>query len=187
MEPDAGSVKALSLADYCTRFSLGEAERRLSILGCGDGASSFNAEGTAQGMRIVSVDALYRHRAAEIRAHIDAAARDAAATQAFLADYAAGLDQGRYVSGELPDLPFHDGCYDLALCLNLLFTDDARQDLAFHLRALQELMRVAEEVRVAPMPEAGSNPARHLSAVLLAMSRSGFSVKNHGGMLGISR
>lgn len=181
------NAMALDLAGYCTLFSLGDSERRLSILGCGDGTSSFNAEGTAQNMRIVSVDKLYRFRAGEIRDHIDAAANNAAATERFMADYAEGVDQGRYVSGELPDLPFHDGCYDLALCLRLLFRDDAQQDLAFHLRALQELMRVAEEVRVAPMPEAGAAAARYLPAVLLAMSRSGFSVKSHGGMLSISR
>jgi len=190
-----------NLDEYCAMFGLGPAERAVSILGVGDGPASFNAEGTAQGMRIVSVDPLYAHREAQIRARIDEVtpqiieqtrrnahefvwrqfpdldsliAARGAAMQRFLADYEAGIDQGRYVTGTVTDLPFPDGSYDLALCSHFLFLYSAQHDLAFHLRAVRELLRVAEEVRIFPLQELGAVESRHLRAVLMAMQRFGF-------------
>ena len=72
-----------------------------------------------------------------------------AATERFLADYAA--NPGRYVAAAVPSLPFVAGAFDLALVANLLFLYDDRLDLAFHLAAVRELVRVAGEVRVFPL------------------------------------
>jgi hypothetical protein len=167
-----------TLAEYCTMFDLGDAERRLSILGCGDGPSSFNAEGTAQNMRIVSVDPLYALRAPDIRARCaattDVAGSHDTALAQFLADYELGVDQGRYVTGGADDLPFPDGSYDLALCPHLLFVHGARHPLALHLKAIRELMRVAEELRIFPLQEAGGVESRHLKAVMLGVPRLGY-------------
>jgi hypothetical protein len=189
-----------NLAEYCAMFDLGDAEKRMSILGCGDGPSSFNCEGTAQNMRIVSVDPLYQFRASDIRERIDATAKTIAtqlrsnrdgfvwknfadvdeliatrlaAMEQFMADYESGIAQGRYVTGGFPDLPFHDNSFDLALCSHLLFLYSEQQNLSFHLQALRELARVAEEVRIFPLLETGGKQSRHLRAVLLAMERMG--------------
>ncbi|MEO6079461.1 MAG: methyltransferase domain-containing protein [Steroidobacteraceae bacterium] len=193
-----------NLAEYCAMFDLSQSDRQLSILGCGDGPASFNAEGTAQGMRIVSVDPLYALRASEIRERIDTAARDVAeqlrshskdfvwthfadvdaviatrlaAMEQFIADYDPGIAQGRYVTGDVLDLPFHDNCYDLALCSHLLFLYSERHNLAFQLKALRELTRVAEEVRVFPLLEMSAMESRHLSAVMMALPRLGLRVE----------
>jgi hypothetical protein len=193
-----------NLAEYSAMFCLSDADRQLSILGVGDGPASFNAEGTAQGMRIVSVDPLYRLRASEIRERIDATARDIAAQlrgnrdgfvwrhfadvddliaarlaamEQFIADYDTGISQGRYVTGSASDLPFHDNCYDLALCSHLLFLYSERHNLAFHLQALRELTRVAEEVRVFPLLEMGGDESRHVRAVMMALPRMGLRVE----------
>lgn len=193
-----------NLDEYCAMFALGEAERAVSILGVGDGPASFNAEGTASGMRIVSVDPLYAFREADIRSRIEAAtpqiaeqtrrnehefiwkrfpdietllrARQAA-MERFLADYETGIEQGRYVTGSVTDLPFPDGSYDLALCSHFLFLYSAQHDLPFHLRAVRELLRVAEEVRIFPLQELGAVESRHLRAVLLALERTGMKVQ----------
>lgn len=187
MDSGALDVPSFSLDDYCRMFALSDADRRLSILGCGDGPSSFNAEGTAQGMRIVSVDPLYRFRAGEIRDHIAAAARDVTATGLFLADYELGIQQGRYVTGDPSDLPFHDSCYDLALCSHQLFVNSEQLNLAFHLKALKELTRIAEEVRIVPTLEYSGIESRHLGAVMMALPRMGFQVDRSGAMLRITR
>ncbi len=193
-----------NLAEYCAMFALGDTEKRLSILGCGDGPASFNCEGTAQGMRIVSADPLYQFRAGDIRERIDATARTIttqmrsnrdsyvwknfadvdeliatrlAAMEQFMADYEGGIAQGRYVTGGFPDLPFHDSSFDLALCSHLLFLYSEQQNLAFHLQALRELARVAEEVRIFPLLELDGKESRHLRAVLLALPRMGLKAE----------
>jgi hypothetical protein len=193
-----------NLAEYCAMFDLSPADRQLSILGCGDGPASFNIEGTTQGMRIVSVDPLYQFRAGDIRERIDATAREVAAQmranrdhyvwshfadvddliaarlaamEQFIADYETGIAQGRYVTGSASELPFHDDCYDLALCSHLLFLYSEQHNLAFHLQALRELTRVAEEVRVFPLLELGGTESRHLKAVMMALPRMGLCVE----------
>jgi hypothetical protein len=57
-----------SFADYQRMFVLGEDDRKRSILGCGDGPASFNAEATRLGARVVSCDPIYRFEGHEIEA-----------------------------------------------------------------------------------------------------------------------
>ena len=49
-----------SLEEYRAMFSLSEDDLGRRILGCGDGPASFNAELSARGGSVVSVDPLYR-------------------------------------------------------------------------------------------------------------------------------
>jgi len=60
------------------------------------------------------------------------------------------MHPGRYVAGQLPQLPFKDASYDLALCSHLLFTWADQLGVDWHRAALLELARVAAEVRVFP-------------------------------------
>jgi SAM-dependent methyltransferase len=56
------------------------------------------------------------------------------------------------VTGELPELPFGTGRFDLVLCSHLLFTWVDRFNLSWHVEALRELLRVcAGEIRVFPL------------------------------------
>lgn len=193
-----------NLAEYCAMFDLREAERGVSILGCADGPASFNAEGTATGMRIVSVDPLYAFTTAQIRARIEEVSPEITAQtrlnaaefvwkqfanvdalidsrlqtmERFLADYDDGVAQGRYASGSVIDLPFPDHSYDLALCSHFLFLYSAQHDLAFHLKALREMLRVADELRIFPLLELGGAESRHLKAIMLALPRMGMKVE----------
>jgi hypothetical protein len=59
--------------------------------------------------------------------------------------------QERYVPGQLPQLPFADDQFDLALSSHFLFLYDDRLDYPFHVESVQELLRVAGEVRIYPM------------------------------------
>src|SRR5262245_50692042 len=114
--------------EYCRMFALGERELSTSILGCGDGPASFNAQATDRGVRVVSCDPLYRFSAAEIKSRIDATSDEVirqtrenanefvwktipsiealvrirrSAMARFLEDYDEGRAAGRYVDAEL--------------------------------------------------------------------------------------
>lgn len=174
-------------------FALSDDDLTRSLLGCGDGPASFNAEATNAGVNVVSVDPIYAFSADEIRARVesvfddmvnqtaanaadfvwgrgvddldDLAAKRQTAMEAFLEDYEAGLAAGRYQPGQLPQLPFPDAAFDLALCSHFLFLYAEQLTMQFHVDSLVELCRVAREVRVFPLRELGSLPSRHLGPV----------------------
>ncbi len=174
-------------------FNLVESDLRGRILGCGEGPASFNAEMSAQGRAVVSVDPLYALPAAAIERRVEETydiiieqvtrnrddfvwthvpsipalgRRRMGAMRRFLADFPQGKCEGRYVDASLPDLPFDDTAFDLALSSHFLFLYSVQFDLAFHLRALQEMLRVAGEVRVFPLLQIGGTPSPHVQAVL---------------------
>ncbi len=180
-------------SEYRRMFDLREADLAGHILGCGDGPASFNAELSAAGQRVTSVDPIYAFSGEEIRARVDAtygtivaqmkarperymwrdyADADAvgavrlAAMEHFLQDYDTGKAAGRYVEGALPAMPFADGSFDLALCSHLLFLYSEQLDMAFHVAAAQELLRVAREVRVFPLLDLNCERSAHLPTVI---------------------
>ncbi|MGB7248156.1 MAG: SAM-dependent methyltransferase, partial [Phormidesmis sp.] len=132
-----------SYDEYVEMFSLDRNDLSKPILSVADGPASFNAEGTAKGYRIQSVDPLYEFSGEEIRDRFYAVRDDiiqqikdspedwvwryhrspdqlkerrSQVTERFYTDYADGKRQGRYTTGELPSLPYKSGAYDLGLC-----------------------------------------------------------------------
>ena len=95
------------------------------------------------------------------------------AMRRFLADFPQGKREGRYVDASLPDLPFDDNAFDLALSSHFLFLYSEQFDLAFHLRALQEMLRVAGEARVFPLLQIGGAHSPHVQAVLSTFAAQG--------------
>lgn len=169
-----------SAPEYQGMFNLTDSELTGRILDCGGGPASFNAEMTAQGNTVVSCDPLYQFSAAEIEQRIQAVrpmilegvaqTRDRfvwskirslqeleairmSAMRRFLQDLPRGKAAGRYVVAELPQLPFGDRTFDLALSSHLLFTYSEQFSADFHVAALRELLRVASEVRIFPIVE----------------------------------
>ena len=168
-----------SFNEYVRMFALSDEDLGRTILGCGDGPASFNAEATQLGHRVVSSDPLYRFGKEDIEQRIaaiydlvmDQARRNAddfvwgqgirdvdelgavrtAAMQIFIADYDRGKRDGRYIDAALPALPFANSSFDLALCSHFLFLYSAHLDESFHQQALLEMLRVAAEVRVFPL------------------------------------
>ena len=193
-----------NLAEYQAMFALSSADLRSNIIGVSDGPASFNRELTVLGGQVVSIDPLYQFSAEQIQQRIDAivptvmgqlyANQDEfvwqlfaspadleqtrlSAMQAFLADYPAGLAERRYQVGALPQLDFDDRAFDLALCSHFLFLYSAQFDAAFHVAAIQELCRVAEDVRIFPVLELGSVQSRHLETVIARLQDGGFSAE----------
>jgi hypothetical protein len=189
--------------EYVAMFSLDATDRSRSILGCSDGPASFNAEGIERKVKVVSVDPLYQFSVPQIRKRIadtapliagelrknagdflwhhfksvdELVAARMHAMQIFLGDLTAGLEEGRYVPAELPELPFFDGTFDLALCSHFLFLYSEQYDTQFHISAAQELCRVAQEVRIFPLLELSGVISRHLPAVTAALSAAGRKV-----------
>jgi hypothetical protein len=71
-----------------------------------------------------------------------------ATLEAFLQDYETGQHQGRYILGELPNLPFAPDRFDLILCSHFLFLYSKQLDTPFHLSAILAMLAVAPEVRI---------------------------------------
>ena len=61
-----------SKAEYELMFALTESDRQKSIIGIGDGPASFNAEMTAAGYQVVSIDPIYQFTTDEIKSRFDA-------------------------------------------------------------------------------------------------------------------
>ena len=167
-----------SMQEYIKIFDLKPDELRLKILDCGGGPASFNAEMTQQAYNVMSSDPIYRFTAAEIAQRvrdtyqkiIDGTKinydrfvwRDIpspeelgkvriAAMNKFIEDFPFGLQQGRYITDELPNLSFNSKQFDLALCSHFLFTYSDNLSLDFHIAAISEMCRVAKEVRIFPL------------------------------------
>jgi hypothetical protein len=60
-------------------------------------------------------------------------------------DFPLGLQQGRYVTDELPNLSFNSNQFDLALRSHFLLTYSDNLSLEFHIKAISEMCRVAQE------------------------------------------
>jgi SAM-dependent methyltransferase len=112
-----------------------------------------------------------------------------AALDRFATDYRQRRDTGRYVAGSLPALPFADGAFDLVLTANFLMVYAPLADggmhagdefgLAFHLRSVEELARVARrELRIPGMHTWTQPPERHpyCGPIMTRLQELGFAV-----------
>jgi hypothetical protein len=192
-----------SYEEYRDMFALSDKDLSERILGCADGPASFNAVLTRRGGKIVSVDPLYRFSRKEIRSRIDQVFETVLtetrknahefvwgtissvgalgetrrkAMDDFLDDFPEGLGEERYIDASLPELPFREKEFDLALCSHYLFLYSPHLSLDFHLRSIRELCRVAREVRIFPLLELGAVPSRHLEAVQKKLREQEYTV-----------
>lgn len=194
-----------NLNEYLKMFDLTSEELHLKILDCAGGPASFNVEMSKQGYNVVSSDPIYQFSVAEITQRIQATAQkivegtqatqDAfnwqdikspehlkevrmAAMQQFLADLPLGIEQGRYITSELPTLPFDNNQFDLALCSHFLFLYSDLLSEEFHLASIQELCRVATEVRIFPLLKLFSTDGSEvLSLVMKSLSAQGYNLE----------
>jgi hypothetical protein len=191
-----------SFNEYLDIFNLSEEDMTRDIVGVGDGPASFNARMSQRGTPLISVDPIYRFSEAELRQRIQETYDDVIAQarlnqdkfvwakfssvdelaeirmhamDEFCRDFERGKQQGRYIDASLPDLPFPDRRFDLVLSAHLLFFYSANRDLAFHLDAVQELLRIGTEVRIFPIVDVNSNPSPFLSPVINELEKDGIA------------
>ncbi len=192
-----------SFNEYQAMFSLSATDLKQNILGCGDGPASFNAELTEAGGKIISVDPIYQFNSQQIRSRIEQVYPEVIsqvaknvddfvwetianveelghvrmkAMDVFLKDYTQGRLSGRYIETSLPDLPFKNAEFELALCSHYLFLYSEHIDQTQHILSIKELCRVAKEVRIYPLLGLDGKQSKHLQPVILSLKNSGFDV-----------
>jgi SAM-dependent methyltransferase len=194
-----------TLAEYKLMFALSAADLNSRILGCGDGPASFNAEMTALGYSVVSVDPVYQFSAHQIEQRVretyetviaqvrqnpqryiwnhfanpdELGRARLAAMETFLSDYGQGKIAGRYLDQSLPhlDLPEHKK-FDLCVCSHLLFLYSEHLSLDFHIRSIYELLKIASEIRIFPLLKLDCQPSPYLETVIQEFSSNGYNVE----------
>jgi len=192
--------------EYVEMFALSEEDLEKRFLDCASGPASFNASLAMRGGRITSLDPIYCLSSDEITGRINDAYNmligqlkenmgdfsmgqyhnsadeycqvHINAMKEFLYDYNEGLRECRYIHGSLPELPFKDNEFDIALVGNLLFVYSQQLSEEFHIQSIMELCRVSPEVRIYPLMEVGiRKPSRYLDSVLDKLSREGYRAK----------
>lgn len=193
-----------SLGEYLAMFDLTPCDLSKRILGVGDGPASFNAEMTALGHFVLSIDPLYRFTRQEIKHQFDAVvdgiiaqvsstladwawtyhkspedlkSNRMAALESFLADYDQGKNQKRYQIGELPYVSeVTDMSFELALCSHFLFLYSDQLDVQFHESALLDMLHVASEVRIFPLMTLQGQRSVHVEPIVQFLRDQGYEV-----------
>ena len=193
-----------SLDEYRKMFALSKRELGLNILGVADGPASFNAELSARGGRVISIDPIYAFQSPQIKAQFDNVldkiiaqveatpndwvwsyhgspdglrANRTRVTDTFVEDFTMRRDSGCYITGELPSLPFADRQFDLALCSHFLFLYSEHFSLEFHWTSICEMLRIANEVRIFPLLTLMLEKSPYLATILARLTQEGYSVE----------
>lgn len=190
-----------SYREYMDMFGLNEVDTVDGpVLDVGGGASSFVAELAERGVEAVAADPLYRLPAEEAldvaRKEIGTSSSKLAANEAaydwsyygtlerhramreasfkrFAADYTSAGVASRYVAASLPELPFRDGAFGLAVCSHFLFLYADAFGEAFHRAAVAELLRVVRpggEARIYPLISLKWERPAYLDALLSSVA-----------------
>lgn len=186
-------------------FALDPHDLAGTIVGCGDGPASFNAEATRRGGHVVSCDPAYRFEKIQLEARIaetydaimeqtranadafvwtqgvnsveERGALRMAAMRRFLDDYDAGKAEGRYVDAALPALPFPDAAFDLAVCSHFLFLYSELVGEDRHHAAIREMCRVAADVRIFPLLALDGRRSPFVDPCAQALRAAGWMVR----------
>ena len=179
--------------EYRAMFSLNEADLNKKILDCGGGPSSFNYEMKIQNKKVTTIDPLYQFSKENIKKRIDETFEDVMAQgkaskddyiwkniktveelaetrmyamKTFLNDFETGKKEKRYITAALPDLPFKKEEFDLALSSHFLFLYSDLLSLDFHVSAVDEMLRVASEVRIFPLLDLSTDKSQHVDEII---------------------
>ena len=192
------------LDEYRLMFNLTDDELKKRIVSVADGPATFNAELAERGINIVSADPIYDRPHHEIEAEFLSTLDDfeqkmrlqadnwqwglfdnpqafvdkgRRVFKQFLADYQNRGDQSCYVPAVLPSLPFQRNQFELALCSNLLFAYTHLLSLDFHVRAIRDLARVANEVRIFPLNDVRFERSEFVDPVLDTLLKEGYQAE----------
>ncbi|NCT57020.1 MAG: class I SAM-dependent methyltransferase [Legionella sp.] len=192
------------VSEYQEMFDVSDAALEANLLEYGCGASAVNAELHQAGTTVVSIDPLFALSKPELVQHVnqdfDERVQQVLADQAqfnvesyggmeaflatrragmeiFFADYNAGIEEGRYKALVSGALPFENFSFDLALSSHYLFANAADDAIAYHVKTIQDLARVAKEVRIFPLIERAGTPSELLGPVLLGLQQANFGTE----------
>ncbi len=190
--------------EYKRMFDLTDSELKRKILGCGDGPASFNYECNSNGGNVTSVDPIYHMVREEIQKRIDetycdvlsqtAANRDKfiwdtiksiddlgrirmKAMNIFLDSYEDGKLNKKYLPGALPILPFTDNEFDISLSSHFLFLYTDNLTYEFHFKAIKEMLRVSNEVRIFPLLDVNGKKSPFVQKTILDFPEKEIEIK----------
>ncbi|MBN2520834.1 MAG: hypothetical protein JXB17_10045, partial [Bacteroidales bacterium] len=190
-----------NLNEYKKFFCLSETDLNKKILSVADGPASFNAEMKKIGKKAVSFDPVYEFSVNEIQLRINETVelikietRENAANfiwkeynnpdelfckrintmSLFLKDLEMGKKEGRYVTGELPVLPFKENEFDIVICSHFLFLYTALFSYQNHIQSLYEMMRVAKEARIFPLSDLNAKTSVFLEPAVFNMEQNNY-------------
>ncbi|NEP88179.1 MAG: SAM-dependent methyltransferase [Okeania sp. SIO2C2] len=193
-----------NLDEYISMFDLTPEEKKLKILDCAAGPSSFNYEMTFQRYNVISCDPIYKFSADEISQRIQATSQNIidqvkanydtfvwqnlkspenllkvrmAAMEKFLLDFPNGFQQKRYLTAELPKLPFDNHRFDLALYGHFLFLYSDHLSAEFHLESILEMCRVAKQVRIFPLLKLSGEISPLLTPIIEKLTTKGYKAE----------
>jgi len=190
-----------SYDEYLEMFNLTSSDLIKSILSCGDGPASFNSSMNQKGKKVVSIDPIYQLTKDQIEKRIQETYKTVISQtkenkdkfiwskiknedelalirmdsmKQFLVDYETGKKDKRYIPAELPLLPFNNNQFDLALSSHFLFLYTGNLSLEFHLKSIDEMLRVSKEVRIFPLLDMNANISPYLEDVIHIFSEKGY-------------
>lgn len=201
------AMTSRSFQEYRDMFVLQEEDfRKGPVLDVSAGASSFTSELKNQGYQAFAVDPLYTNSSEDLKvrglkeieesteklagvsylydwSYYDSLEnhqmnRKHSLTQ-FISDYERYKNNGRYVAGKLPNLPFANDTFSLIICNHFLFLYEEQFDFDFHYAALKELLRICKrdgEVRVYPTVGFDHKTYRKMDSLQRALERDGACV-----------
>ena len=192
------------LDEYRDMFQLSESDLSARFLEYGSGVSAVNSELTKRASECISCDPWFdldkKVLTAQVNANFEARlhqfktehqvfdlsrygnldaliAYRRAGIDAFLADYDQGHKEGRYLMADDMTLPFGHFSFDFALTAHHLFSDLEYQTVDYHLQIIEELARVAKDVRIFPLVDANGVPSPLLGPVLLGLQNANYGVE----------
>ena len=168
------AITGRTFEEYSSFFDLKlEDLKGKKILDCPSGASSFVSVANKNGSVVTGVDLIYEFDKNSIETQgyktIEKIYQDTSWMDVYKMDFYKSKENHRnhrenalkafvnnfnkkdYVFAKLPNLPFENNYFDLALSSHLLFVYDNMLDYEFHKNSILEMLRVSKEVRIFPL------------------------------------
>lgn len=182
-----------TLEEYKTMFALNEEDLKKPIASFGDGPASFNAEMTKLKNNVASFDPIYKftkqqliNRIVETKDIVMKQTKENKdnfcwntikgldelenirmyAMNKFIEDFEDGKIEKRYIPHELPNkTAFSDNHFDIGLSSHflLLYT---QLGLEFHIKAIDEMLRICREVRIFPILDLDAEESSLLQPII---------------------
>ena len=167
-------ITGRTFEEYSSFFDLKlEDLKGKKILDCPSGASSFVSTLKQNDIDVIGVDLLYEFDIKSIETQgyktIEKIYQDSSWMDVYKMDFYKTKENHRvhretalktfvqnfnstnYIFAKLPNLPFKNKEFDIALSSHLLFVYDNMLDYEFHKSSILELLRVSKEVRIFPL------------------------------------
>lgn len=189
-------------SDYQQMYDLSEGDLKKSIFDFSSGIASFNAEATKRGMHVISCDASYVLSEEKMASYAAQFLQETMSylknnpdrlkdssevmmrrviglwektEKMFLQDYASGKAQNRYQPLQFPRLPYVTHQFNLALCTGFIFHHSlSTKEIAV---IVQELCRIAEEIRIFPLLDNYGKMTEELGPLMLMLQKKNYGVE----------